>query len=326
MQSIVYKHFTTSRQFDYAYYYHAPDDSTLPVLMFLHGFPSTSQIWSHQLTYFQNRGFGLLAPDMLGFGGSSKPTDPHQYRLSLICQDLVELLDAENLNQVVIVGHDLGSKVASRLANLHDERFMGYAFLADPYNAPHPKSNIQHALYATRRMCGYELCGHTLFFAEEGSAAFIHKHIDSFFNAVFPVDPKMWVTEVAPIGALKRWLQADKTTALPPYFSKQDFHAWKATFVKYGLEAPLCWHQAYVIGLYAEDDKEIPTDNYIVHKPVFFAAARHDYISWSTLGIATTNRHCRAATIREFSTGHWLMISSPSEVNHALFDWVMDVV
>lgn len=107
MDSALYKVFKTSRKFDYHYYYQPAKDATLPTLLFLHGFPTTSHIWSRQVPYFQNHGFGIIVPDMLGFGGSSKPTDPEDYRLSSVCNDIVELLDSERVEDSVVIGHDL---------------------------------------------------------------------------------------------------------------------------------------------------------------------------------------------------------------------------
>lgn len=43
--------------------------------------------------------------------------------------------------------------------------------------------------------------------------------MQSLYNAMFPLDPKMWVTDVAPIGALRAWLVADKKTPLPSYLT-----------------------------------------------------------------------------------------------------------
>ncbi|KAF8647914.1 hypothetical protein AX16_006446 [Volvariella volvacea WC 439] len=298
------KTFTTSRALVYSYIYVPPEDATLPVLLFLHGFPTTSSIWRHQLAFFRDRGFGLLAPDMLGFGKTAKPTDPEQYRPSLVCNDIIELLDVESVGTAVVIGHDFGCKIASRLANLHGERFEGFAFLAVPYCAPRPRSDMHYTATATKKMCGYELCGHTLFFAEDDAARLLKEHVDSFHSAIFPEDPKMWVTEVAPIGALRKWLEADKKANIASYLS--------AT--------------AQVDGINADDDKSIPVEKYVIVKPVFFGAARHDYISRSVLGIATTNHHCPNARIQEFDAGHWLMLSCPSKVNYALNDWIMDIV
>jgi hypothetical protein len=70
----------------------------------------------------------------------------------------------------------------------------------------------------------------------------------------------------------------------------------------------------------------IPFHKYCINQPVFFGAANHDYISRSIIGIASTYRTCKNATIREFQTGRWLMLSHPKQVNEALYTWIMDIV
>ncbi|KAF8203117.1 hypothetical protein BJ912DRAFT_341661 [Pholiota molesta] len=121
----------------------------------------------------------------------------------------MEILDEEDMQKVIVVGHDLGSKIASRMANFYPERCLAYAFLAVPYSAPRPMSQIDHTLRVTKKMCGYELCGHVYFCAEDEANRLIEDHLDSFFSAIFPTDPKIWVTQFAPVGALKSWLERD---------------------------------------------------------------------------------------------------------------------
>ncbi|KAH0590873.1 hypothetical protein H2248_000990 [Termitomyces sp. 'cryptogamus'] len=321
-----YKTLKTSRGYHYNYFHLAAKDSTLLPLLFLHDFPTTSSIWKEQVTYFgEHHGFRLIVPDLLGFGGSSKPTNPEAYKPTLICQDIIDILNAEAIDVAVVIGHGIGSKIASRLANLHDRRFRGYGFLAVPYSAPRPKQKMEDTAIATRKMCGYELCGHILFLAEEDAVNILADHMQSLYSAMFPLDPKMWVTSVAPIGALKAWLDEDKKTPLPSYLTPMHRDEWLLSF-KDGFPASLCWFKAIVSGINAADDKEIPLDRYSIKQPVFFAAAQHDYISRSVLGIAMTHHNCSEASIREFNAGHWLMISHPAEVNASIFNWIMDLV
>lgn len=58
------------------------------------------------MSFFETEGYGLIVPDQLGYGGTDKPTDPALYLSSLICQDLVDILDGENAEDVIAVGHD----------------------------------------------------------------------------------------------------------------------------------------------------------------------------------------------------------------------------
>ncbi len=106
MDPSLYKDFKTSRGFDYHYLAVAPQQDR-PYLLLLHGFPSTSYDWRHQVAYFKDLGYGLIVPDMLGYGGTSIPTDPEVYRKSLICKDIIEILDKEDIGKrCFVVGHD----------------------------------------------------------------------------------------------------------------------------------------------------------------------------------------------------------------------------
>jgi soluble epoxide hydrolase/lipid-phosphate phosphatase len=105
MDSSCYKTYLTSRSLNYHYFYQ-PGVARLQTLLFLHGFPSTSYDWHHQVTFFRERGFGVLVPDMLGYGGTAKPEEAEAYVPSLVTQDLVDLLDAEDIKRVVVVAHD----------------------------------------------------------------------------------------------------------------------------------------------------------------------------------------------------------------------------
>jgi pimeloyl-ACP methyl ester carboxylesterase len=100
-----YKDILTSRGLTY-HCLSLPAVGDKPTLLFVHGFPSTSYDWYHQINYFSERGFGVVAPDMLGYGGSSKPTDASLFLHTAIAQDLLDILDAEKVQNAIAVGHD----------------------------------------------------------------------------------------------------------------------------------------------------------------------------------------------------------------------------
>lgn len=84
-----------------------------PLLLFLHGFPSSSYDWKPLLELTEDQ--AILAYDCLGFGLSEKPRD-HDY--SLLWQaDAAEELVRRNAPEdpVFVVAHDMGTSVANEL-------------------------------------------------------------------------------------------------------------------------------------------------------------------------------------------------------------------
>jgi pimeloyl-ACP methyl ester carboxylesterase len=82
-----------------------------PLLLLLHGFPSSSYDWRGTLPLLGER--ATLAIDFLGFGLSDKP---RRAAYSLFAQaDVVEQLVGDERRSVVLVAHDMGTSVATEL-------------------------------------------------------------------------------------------------------------------------------------------------------------------------------------------------------------------
>lgn len=103
-------------------------------VMLLHGFPEFWGGWRHQLPGLAEAGFWAIAPDQRGYNLSSVPREVRAYALDTLAQDVVGLLDAFNLAQVNLAGHDWGAAVAWTVGLLYPERVKKLAIL----NVPHP--------------------------------------------------------------------------------------------------------------------------------------------------------------------------------------------
>ena len=75
-------------------------------MFFCHGFPGTARDWRYIVPFFKEKGYGIIAPDMIGYGGTDKPADPTQYVSSLVTRDLVDIMDAEHVDKAIAIGHD----------------------------------------------------------------------------------------------------------------------------------------------------------------------------------------------------------------------------
>jgi hypothetical protein len=89
----------------YAYVY-IPAVPKKPTFLLLHGFPSSSYDWRHQVKALSNKGFGLLVPDLLGYGDTDAPGDVQAYSLKTMSGHIAEILDKEGISKVIGIAHD----------------------------------------------------------------------------------------------------------------------------------------------------------------------------------------------------------------------------
>ena len=87
-------------------YYRFIGQADKPTLVFLHGFPNTASDWHKQVTFFQGEGYSLVVPDMLGYGGTDKPSEPEAYLAPALAKDIIDVLDAEQVEKSILIGHD----------------------------------------------------------------------------------------------------------------------------------------------------------------------------------------------------------------------------
>ncbi len=132
---------TTPHKLTYSYYlspdFNSDHTSTSPTLVFCHGFPDDAYMWAGMLTNLVGLSLRIVLLDMLGFGSSSKPTDPDQYRWRKQADSIAQILDKEGVRDNVIpIGHDWGSGVVQRFYHLYGHRCIGIVLLAFPYRPP----------------------------------------------------------------------------------------------------------------------------------------------------------------------------------------------
>jgi epoxide hydrolase 4 len=104
------------------------------VALLLHGFPESRICWRHQLPALAALGWRAVAPDLRGYGATSRPAGRAAYRIEHLVDDAAALFDALGAKQRLLVGHDWGGMVAWAYAIRRRQPLDGLAIL----NAPHP--------------------------------------------------------------------------------------------------------------------------------------------------------------------------------------------
>jgi len=102
-----------------------------PPLLLLHGHPQTHVMW-HAIAPRLARDFTVVAPDLRGYGESSKPpttADHEPYSKRAMARDQVAVMRRLGFEQFSVAGHDRGARCAYRLALDHPERVHRLAVL-----------------------------------------------------------------------------------------------------------------------------------------------------------------------------------------------------
>ncbi|KAJ7671854.1 alpha/beta-hydrolase [Mycena rosella] len=322
MDSSFYKQVKTQRGFTYAYYF-SPPAAAKPVIFCAHGFPSSSYIWRKQVAFFKPLGYGLVVPDLLGYGGTDKPTDPKLYIPSGLAQDVVDILDAEGIAKVIAIGTDWGSSMVARLVNYHPGRVSACAFLGVGYGPPGSayKDTIMHPELIAQ-VTGYDNFAYVRFFAEPDAAEIIEKNIDSFINIIYPEVPEIWKESMCVDGGTRAWIESNKRTGLPKYMTPELVEHERAA-LKTGLAAPLCWYKVIFEDAKTADDATLPLEAHNVMQPLLSVPFTRDCIVLPIFADTNHKKYAKGVfTRRELAADHWALESHPAEISAILEEWI----
>lgn len=93
-------------------------------VLLMHGEPSWSFLYRSMITPLVREGHRVVAPDLIGFGRSDKPTSPQDYSYASHVEWMREaLLVGLGLSGVTLVGQDWGGLIGLRLVAEHPDRF-----------------------------------------------------------------------------------------------------------------------------------------------------------------------------------------------------------
>lgn len=91
-----------------------------PILL-LHGYACDSHDWSFQIPFLVSRNYKVIALDQRGHGRSSSPPHISSYSLRAFADDAAALLNHLAVGKAIVIGHSIGTVIASILAVEHPE-------------------------------------------------------------------------------------------------------------------------------------------------------------------------------------------------------------
>jgi haloalkane dehalogenase len=93
-----------------------------PVLL-LHGEPSWSYLYRHMIPPITAAGYRAIAPDLIGFGKSDKPSRQDDYSYAGHVAWIRQFIEQLDLNGITLVCQDWGSLIGLRVAAENEQRF-----------------------------------------------------------------------------------------------------------------------------------------------------------------------------------------------------------
>ncbi|MFB8237518.1 alpha/beta fold hydrolase [Kitasatospora purpeofusca] len=302
---------------------HLVEQGEGPLVLLVHGFPESWYSWRHQLPALAAAGYRAVAPDVRGYGRSSRPDGVDGYRMLALVEDCVALVRALGEESAVVVGHDWGANIAAVSALLHPEVFHAVGLLSVPYSPPGGPRPTD--LFA--RMGGDEEF-YVSYFQEPGRAEAeiepdVRGWLAGFYAALsadtMPVpsapDPHFVGREG---GTMRERFPAG---VRPAWLTEEDLDVYAGEFERTGVTGALNRYRA----LDRDWEDLAPYRDAPVEQPALFIGGSQDAsTTWLAEAIEAFPRTLpglAAAHLLE-GCGHWLQQERPEEVNRLLIDWL----
>jgi pimeloyl-ACP methyl ester carboxylesterase len=190
---------------------HAVQAGSGPAVLLLHGFPDTHLVWRKQIDVLAGAGYRVLAPDLRGYGRTDAPQNVDAYTLEHLCADVLALLDALQIEQVDLVGHDWGGIIGWQVAAFAPHRVRRLVVLS----TGHPSAIARAGVLQRLRMT------YVLGFMLRGIAEHTLRAADFFVMRQFTSEPgqaDLWKRDLSTPGRLTaalNYYRANLGLALP---------------------------------------------------------------------------------------------------------------
>ena len=167
-----------------AYVDEGPRDA--PVVLMLHGEPSWSFLYRHVIREVVAGGLHAVAPDLIGFGRSDKPTDRAAYSYAAHMAWLGAFVDRLGLRAITLLCQDWGGLLGLRMVGQRPERFA--RVIAANTFLPTGDERLPEAFFAWRQFAQTVPVFPTGAIVARGTARGLPPEVIAAYDAPFPDD------------------------------------------------------------------------------------------------------------------------------------------
>lgn len=326
LSKLTNKTLNVSRGLKYTYYTH-PSRHGKPTAVLFHGWPDTAHLWAGFINdYLIPNGYGIMAFDCLGYGGSSKETNPAAYAWHLLTRDIIEILDVENIeDRVISIGHDWGSFLAQRLCNYHPDRVCGLILINLAYGPPTGDFDLEKTNKRTADTIGYPIYAYWHFFMADDGPDLMAANLESVYAVAFG-DPETWKQNWTTEGGMRQFITEGRTQPTLGFATaehKKDFMERLGQGV--GFHAPSCWYRAFAQGTQNLADALVAEEAKTIRVPLLYWGGEQDYVCRPDImrNVLTTGLvpDCKIITR---DGGHWALLEKPDVMGQDVLGWLQE--
>ena len=95
-----------------------------PIIFCVHGQPTWSYSYRKMIPILADAGYRVIAPDIVGFGRSDKPTNPLDYTFATHVKWMHDFVRRMSLKDITLVCQDWGGAISLRIVAADPERFL----------------------------------------------------------------------------------------------------------------------------------------------------------------------------------------------------------
>ena len=300
---------------------HLAEQGEGPVVLMLHGFPESWYSWRHQLPALADAGYHVICPDVRGYGQSDAPEAIEAYSMKQLTADAVGILDALDIENAVVVGHDWGAPMAWNSAFLYPDRFRAVVGMSVPFSrrGPMPPTQLFKQVFKDNFF-------YILYFQEPGVAeaeleADVRRFLRLFMHSASADGP-----ERALMPAKKKdekFLDGmEDPDELPSWLTKADLDFYTAEFERTGLRGGLNRYR----NMDRDWEELTELENATIQQPALFLAGEKDPVIQMAPPEGMKD-HIPNLQFPAFipNCGHWTQQEKPAEVNAALIKFLKEL-
>jgi len=257
--------------------------------LLLHGFPELAFSWRHQIPALVDAGYEVWAPNLRGYGESSKPPKVSDYAMDSLLADIAALIDVAGRDDVTLMGHDWGAAQAWMFATRRVRPLRRLVIM----NVPHPAC-MRRELRSFRqiRKSWYML----------------------FFQIPWLPEKLLCARDAKAVGDAFTKTAVDKSR-----FPREVTDVYRQAALRPGaMRSMVNYYRALLRGLRKSASEELP----VIETPTLMLWGLED----SALSKETTNgteQYVPDLTLRFLpGVSHWVQQEAPETVNAMLLAWL----